>query len=48
MSHPAIVNGDWFHKQLTPEGVAVLPTSPGTGPMHTVFHALGVPIAGFD
>ncbi|HEM2793685.1 TPA: M20/M25/M40 family metallo-hydrolase [Streptococcus suis] len=47
MSHPAIVNVIELAKQLTPEGVAVLPTSPGTGPMHTVFHALGVPIAGF-
>ncbi|HFI0206114.1 TPA: M20/M25/M40 family metallo-hydrolase [Streptococcus suis] len=47
MSHPAIVNVIESAKKLTPEGVAVLPTSPGTGPMHTVFHALGVPIAGF-
>ncbi|HFI0333555.1 TPA: M20/M25/M40 family metallo-hydrolase [Streptococcus suis] len=47
MSHPAIVNVIELAKKLIPEGVAVLPTSPGTGPMHTVFHALGVPIAGF-
>lgn len=47
MSAPAIVNVIELAKKLTPEGVAVLPTSPGTGPMHTVFHALGVPIAGF-
>lgn len=47
MSHPAIVNVIELAQKLTPEGVAVLPTSPGTGPMHTVFHALGVPIAGF-
>ncbi|HEL2436677.1 TPA: M20/M25/M40 family metallo-hydrolase [Streptococcus suis] len=47
MSHPAIVNVIELAKKLTPEGIAVLPTSPGTGPMHTVFHALGVPIAGF-
>ncbi|HEL2738447.1 TPA: M20/M25/M40 family metallo-hydrolase [Streptococcus suis] len=47
MSHPAIVNVIELAKKLTPEGVAVLPTSPGTGPMHTVFHALQVPIAGF-
>ncbi|MGR4070883.1 M20/M25/M40 family metallo-hydrolase [Streptococcus parasuis] len=47
MSHPAIVNVIELAKKLTPEGVAVLPTSPGTGPMHTVFHALGVPIVGF-
>ncbi|MGT2716692.1 M20/M25/M40 family metallo-hydrolase [Streptococcus respiraculi] len=47
MSAPAILNVIELAKRLTPEGVAVLPTSPGTGPMHTVFHALGVPIAGF-
>ncbi|MCR1231574.1 M20/M25/M40 family metallo-hydrolase [Streptococcus suis] len=47
MSHPAIVNVIELAKKLTSEGVAVLPTSPGTGPMHTVFRALGVPIAGF-
>lgn len=47
MSAPAIANVIELAKRLTPEGVAVLPTSPGTGPMHTVFHALGVPIAGF-
>ncbi|MBF0775936.1 peptidase M20 [Streptococcus azizii] len=47
MSAPAIVNVIELAKRLTPEGVAVLPTSPGTGPMHTVFQALGVPIAGF-
>ncbi|MBF0787578.1 MULTISPECIES: M20/M25/M40 family metallo-hydrolase [unclassified Streptococcus] len=47
MSEPAIINVIELAKRLTPEGVAVLPTSPGTGPMHTVFHALGVPIAGF-
>lgn len=47
MSAPSIVNLIDLAKRLTPEGVAVLPTSPGTGPMHTVFHALQVPIAGF-
>lgn len=47
MSHPAIVNVIELAQKLTPEGVAVLPTSPGTEYMHTVFHALGVPIAGF-
>ncbi|MTB64362.1 M20/M25/M40 family metallo-hydrolase [Streptococcus sp. zg-86] len=47
MSAPSILNVIELAKRLTPEGVAVLPTSPGTGPMHTVFHALGVPIAGF-
>ncbi len=47
MSAPAILNVIELAKKLTPEGVAVLPTSPGTGPMHTVFHALGVPMAAF-
>lgn len=47
MSAPSIVNVIELAKKMLPEGVAVLPTSPGTGPMHTVFHALGVPIAGF-
>lgn len=47
MSHPAIVNVIDLAERHYPDGVAVLPTSPGTGPMHTVFQALGVPIAGF-
>ncbi|MBG9368119.1 M20/M25/M40 family metallo-hydrolase [Streptococcus sp. NLN64] len=47
MSAPSILKVIALAEQLTPEGVAVLPTSPGTGPMHTVFEALGVPIAGF-
>lgn len=47
MSAPAIVNVIELAKKLTPEGVAVLPTSPGTGPMHTVFHALEVPMVAF-
>ena len=33
--------------QFSPEGVAVLPTTAGTGPMHQVFEALEVPIAAF-
>ena len=45
MSAPAIQRLIEVAKTHTPEGVAVLPTSPGTGPMHTVFHALQVPIA---
>ncbi|HEK9991748.1 TPA: M20/M25/M40 family metallo-hydrolase [Streptococcus equi subsp. zooepidemicus] len=32
---------------LYPKGVSLLPTSAGTGPMHTVFEALQVPIAAF-
>lgn len=47
MSAPSILNVIDLAKKMTPEGVAVLPTSPGTGPMHTVFYALGVPQAGF-
>lgn len=47
MSAPSILRVIELAEQLTPEGVAVLPTSPGTGPMHTVFEALEVPIAGF-
>ncbi|HFI0235533.1 TPA: M20/M25/M40 family metallo-hydrolase [Streptococcus suis] len=47
MSAPAIVKVIDLAKSFYPQGVSVLPTSPGTGPMHTVFHALGVPIAGF-
>lgn len=47
MSAPAILSLIELAKDFYPAGVSVLPTSPGTGPMHTVFHALGVPIAGF-
>ncbi len=47
MSAPAILSLIELAKNFYTEGVSVLPTSPGTGPMHTVFHALGVPIAGF-
>lgn len=47
MTASSIVKLIELAKKLTPAGVSVLPTSPGTGPMHTVFHALGVPIAGF-
>ncbi|HFR3411383.1 TPA: M20/M25/M40 family metallo-hydrolase [Streptococcus suis] len=47
MTAPAIAKVIELAKKLTVDGVSVLPTSPGTGPMHTVFHALQVPIAGF-
>ncbi len=47
MSAPPILRVIELAEALTPEGVSVLPTSPGTGPMHTVFEALEVPIAGF-
>lgn len=47
MSAPSILNVIEIAKKHYRDGVAVLPTSPGTGPMHTVFEALGVPMAGF-
>ncbi|MGT2785184.1 M20/M25/M40 family metallo-hydrolase [Streptococcus merionis] len=47
MSSPAILNLIAVAESYEGREVAVLPTSPGTGPMHTVFHSLGVPIAGF-
>ncbi|NYS32880.1 M20/M25/M40 family metallo-hydrolase [Streptococcus danieliae] len=47
MSAPPILRVIELAEALTPEGVSVLPTSPGTGPMHTVFEVLEVPIAGF-
>lgn len=45
MSAPAIINLIEIAKKHERAGVSVLPTSPGTGPVHTVFEALGVPIA---
>lgn len=47
MAAPAILSLIDVAEKFYPQGVSVLPTSPGTGPMHTVFQALGVPIAGF-
>lgn len=47
LSVPAISRLVDVAKHHYPAGVSLLPTSPGTGPMHTVFSALGVPIAGF-
>ncbi|TWT16210.1 M20/M25/M40 family metallo-hydrolase [Streptococcus sp. sy010] len=47
MSHAAIIRVIELAKAHYEEGVAILPTSAGTGPMHTVFDALGVPIAAF-
>lgn len=47
MTAPAIVNIIEIAKRFSPEGVAVLPTTAGTGPMHQVFEALQVPIAAF-
>ena len=47
MTAPAILNVIDLARQFSPEGVAVLPTTAGTGPMHQVFEALEVPIAAF-
>lgn len=47
MTAPSILNVIAIAKKFSPEGVAVLPTTAGTGPMHQVFEALGVPIAAF-
>ncbi|RSJ76131.1 Succinyl-diaminopimelate desuccinylase [Streptococcus cristatus] len=47
MSAPSILNVIELAKAFYPEGISVLPTSAGTGPMHTVFEALEVPMAAF-
>ncbi|MBP2621406.1 M20/M25/M40 family metallo-hydrolase [Streptococcus panodentis] len=47
MSAPSILNVIQLAKDFYPEGVSVLPTTAGTGPMHTVFKALKVPMAAF-
>ena len=47
MTDPAILNVIDLAGQFSPAGVAVLPTTAGTGPMHQVFAALEVPIAAF-
>ncbi|MCS4488868.1 M20/M25/M40 family metallo-hydrolase [Streptococcus sciuri] len=47
MSAPSVLNVIELAKQFYPKGVSVLPTSAGTGPMHTVYQALGAPIAAF-
>ncbi|MCY7222004.1 M20/M25/M40 family metallo-hydrolase [Streptococcus cristatus] len=47
MSAPSILNVIELAKYFYPEGISVLPTSAGTGPMHTVFEALEVPMAAF-
>ena len=47
MSAPAIVNVIELAKGFYEEGVAVLPTAAGTGPMHMIYEALGVPMAAF-
>lgn len=47
LSAPAIQQVIDVAKPLYPKGLSLLPTSAGTGPMHTVFEALGVPIVAF-
>ena len=47
MTASAILNVIDLAGQFSPAGVAVLPTTAGTGPMHQVFEALEVPIAAF-
>lgn len=47
MSAPSILNVIELAKDFYPEGISVLPTSAGTGPMHTVFEALEVPMVAF-
>lgn len=47
MTAPAILNTIKIAEKLSPKGVAVLPTTAGTGPMHQVFAALKVPIVSF-
>ena len=47
MSAPSILSVIELAKDFYPEGISVLPTSAGTGPMHTVFEALEVPMAAF-
>ena len=47
MSSPSILNVIELSKKYYREGVAVLPTSAGTGPMHIVYDALQVPMMSF-
>ncbi len=47
MTAPAIAKVIAIAEQFSPQGVSVLPTTAGTGPMHQVFEALKVPIASF-
>ncbi|CAM2756011.1 peptidase family M20 [Streptococcus agalactiae LMG 14747] len=47
MTAPAIQNVINIAERFSQEGVAVLPTTAGTGPMHQVFEALQVPIVAF-
>ena len=45
MSAPSILNVIRLAKDFYREGVSVLPTTAGTGPMHTGFEAVQVPMA---
>ena len=47
MSAPAILTIIDLAKQFYEAGVSVLPTAAGTGPMHTVYDALGIPMLAF-
>lgn len=47
LSSPAVLKIIDLAKGFYPAGVSVLPTSPGTGPMHKVYEALGVPMVAF-
>ena len=47
MSAPSILKVIELAKEFYPAGVSVLPTTAGTGPMHTVYEALKCPIAAF-
>ncbi|KXT75230.1 M20/M25/M40 family metallo-hydrolase [Streptococcus sp. DD12] len=47
MSSPAILNVIEIAERIYPDGVSILPTSAGTGPMWTVYDALEVPQVAF-
>ncbi|KHD45803.1 M20/M25/M40 family metallo-hydrolase [Streptococcus hongkongensis] len=47
LSHPAIQHLITVLDKHYPRGLSLLPTSAGTGPMHTVFEELAVPMASF-
>ncbi|MFS1663004.1 M20/M25/M40 family metallo-hydrolase [Streptococcus sp. zg-JUN1979] len=47
LSDDAVLNVISLAETFYEKGVSVLPTSPGTGPMHTVYQALGAPMLAF-
>lgn len=47
MSDPAILNVIQLAETFYRPGVSVLPTAAGTGPMHMIYQALGVPMIAF-